>query len=163
MPAYITSANGAGGPLSGSGGSTTCVGRVRARAPRRFTQRQTHTRKSNAEQHTQRKRPTSTTSTTIGRSRRADVALEHEGHSVSRVHARVDAGALAVIVVDLGSSKGTRVGSAAAEKVTSSVLLPGDQIFLGESVLTYKLGETKGSGGGSSGGKKKGLFGMFKK
>ena len=93
----------------------------------------------------------------------ADVALEHEGHSVSRVHARVDAGALAVIVVDLGSSKGTRVGSAAAEKVTSSVLLPGDQIFLGESVLTYKLGETKGSGGGSSGGKKKGLFGMFKK
>ena len=39
--------------------------------------------------------------------RRADVALEHEGHSV-RVHARVDAGALAVIVVDLGSSKGTR-------------------------------------------------------
>ena len=41
--------------------------------------------------------------------------------------------------------------------------LPGDQIFLGESVLTYKLGETKGSGGGSSGGKKKGLFGMFKK
>jgi len=102
-------------------------------------------------------------STTIGRSRRADVALEHEGHSVSRVHARVDAGALAVIVVDLGSSKGTRVGSAAAEKVTSSVLLPGDQIFLGESVLTYKLGETKGSGGGSSGGKKKGLFGMFKK
>ena len=31
------------------------------------------------------------------------------------------------------------------------------------SAPTYKLGETKGSGGGSSGGKKKGLFGMFKK
>ena len=42
-------------------------------------------------------------------------------------------------------------------------VLVGLQIFLGESVLTYKLGETKGSGGGSSGGKKKGLFGMFKK
>ena len=47
-------------------------------------------------------------STTIGRSRRGR-RPRARGPLGLAVHARVDAGALAVIVVDLGSSKGTRV------------------------------------------------------
>ena len=59
---------------------------------------------------------------------------------VSREHCRVDVGALAVVVTDLGSSKGTRINTKDSKKVVSKALLPGERILVGRYELTYEFG-----------------------
>ena len=58
---------------------------------------------------------------------------------VSRAHCRLDAGKLAVHVTDLGSAKGTRIGSADGEKLHAAVLLPGQPLHIGAYTVTYSL------------------------
>ena len=85
-----------------------------------------------------------------------------DDHKVSREHCRLDAGPLAVLVTDMGSSKGTRLDSKDGKKVMSKIILPGQALYIGGYVLTYQLGqapEKKKKGGGMFGG----MFGGKKK
>ena len=101
----------------------------------------------------------------IGRSRESDAGDDYihlpEDHKVSREHCRIDAGPLAVLITDMGSSKGTRLDSKDGKKVMSKIILPGQALYIGGYVLTYQLGQApakkKKSGGifGSMFGKKK--------
>ena len=66
----------------------------------------------------------------IGRSREGreegDGYIHLEGdHKVSREHCRIDAGGIAVLVTDLGSSKGTRLDSKDGKKVMAKLIMPG--------------------------------------
>ena len=44
---------------------------------------------------------------------------------MSRAHCKIDAGPLAVLVTDLGSSKGTRLDSMEGKKITAKIIMPG--------------------------------------
>ena len=44
---------------------------------------------------------------------------------VSREHCKIDVGPLAVLVTDLGSSKGTRLDSKDGKKVLQKIIMPG--------------------------------------
>ena len=44
---------------------------------------------------------------------------------MSREHCKIDAGPLAVVVTDLGSSKGTKFQSKDGKKIMAKVILPG--------------------------------------
>jgi len=97
----------------------------------------------------------------VGRSRDNDsgdgyIHLE-EDHKVSREHCKIDAGPLAVLVTDLGSSKGTRLNSKDGKKIMTKIILPGQALFIGGYVLKYELGEAPKAGGK----KKGGMFSMF--
>ena len=69
-----------------------------------------------------------------------------------------DAGPLAVLVTDLGSSKGTRLGTKDGKKIMAKIILPGQSIFVGGYVLTYQLGKAPDAKK-----KKGGMFSMFSK
>ena len=58
---------------------------------------------------------------------------------VSRTHCRIDCGALAVQVTDLGSARGTHLGTADGELVRARMWLPGEALFVGAYRLEYKL------------------------
>ena len=65
----------------------------------------------------------------VGRSRENEggdgyIQLDDD-HKVSREHLRIDAGPLAVMVTDLGSSKGTKLGSKDGKKIMTKIILPG--------------------------------------
>ena len=77
---------------------------------------------------------------------------------MSREHCRIDAGPLAVLVTDLGSSKGTRLDAKDGKKLMSKIILPGQSLFIGGYVLTYQLGEVAAKKKGFLGG----LFGKKK-
>lgn len=71
----------------------------------------------------------------VGRSRENDagegyIQLEDD-HKVSREHCRFDAGPLAVMITDLGSSKGTRLDGKDGKKIMTKIILPGQSIFIG--------------------------------
>ena len=70
---------------------------------------------------------------------RQHIQLWREGDDskVSRQHCRIDAGPLAVLVTDLGSSKGTRIDG---EKVNSALLRPGQELQVGSYKLRYEIG-----------------------
>ena len=46
-----------------------------------------------------------------------------DDHKVSREHCKIDAGPLAVLVTDLGSSKGTKLDSKDGKKVMAKIIL----------------------------------------
>jgi len=101
----------------------------------------------------------------VGRSRESDAGDDYvhlpDDHKVSREHCRLDAGPLAVLVTDMGSSKGTRLDSKDGKKVMTKIILPGQSLYIGGYVLTYNLGqapEKKKKGGGLFGG----MFGKKK-
>jgi len=72
---------------------------------------------------------------TIGRSRQADFTLQDEG--VSRMHCVIASQDGKYVLADLGSTHGTRVNGARAERVE---LKPGDRIELGpESLFEFDL------------------------
>ena len=79
-----------------------------------------------------------------------------EDHKVSREHCRFDAGPLAVMVTDLGSSKGTKVDKKDGKKIMQKIILPGQSLFIGGYVLTYGIGEAPVAGK-----KKGGMLGSF--
>jgi hypothetical protein len=100
----------------------------------------------------------------VGRSRENESGDDYihlaDDHKVSREHCKIDAGLLAVLVTDLGSSKGTRLDAKDGKKIMSKVILPGQSLHIGGYVLTYQLGEApkskkKGFLGGLFGGRKK--------
>jgi pSer/pThr/pTyr-binding forkhead associated (FHA) protein len=71
--------------------------------------------------------------TTFGRGAEADVRLSDSG--VSRLHAEVRVEAGSVVVADLGSTNGTRVGGRPVREAT--VLRDGDVVELGGTRLTF--------------------------
>ena len=83
-----------------------------------------------------------------------------DDHKVSREHARIDAGPLAVLVTDLGSSKGTRIDKKDGKKIMAKIIVPGQSLFIGGYVLTYSLGKAPDASGKK---KKGGMFSMFSK
>jgi hypothetical protein len=91
----------------------------------------------------------------IGRSREnedADEYIRLEGDKkVSREHCKLDCGPLAVLVTDLGSSKGTRLDSKDGKKVMAKIILPGQSLHIGGFALTYQIGEAPSSKKRSSG------------
>jgi two-component system, NtrC family, response regulator AtoC len=72
---------------------------------------------------------------TVGRSREADVQVDHP--SISRRHVAVHVGDR-LMVEDLGSSNGTRVGGAQAPPKTTIPLEPGQIVELGVAVLVVQ-------------------------
>ena len=103
----------------------------------------------------------------VGRSRENEsgsgyVHLEDD-HKVSREHCRFDAGTLAVMVTDLGSSKGSRLGAKDGKKIINKIIMPGQSIFIGSYVLTYHLGVAQNTGKKKGAGMMGGLFGKKKK
>jgi len=67
-----------------------------------------------------------------------------DGHQVSREHCRLDAGALAVIVTDLGSHTGTNIKHSEDGKkrpMTVGALTPGACVEIGGYILSFHLGE----------------------
>lgn len=98
----------------------------------------------------------------VGRSRENEggdgyIQLDDD-HKVSREHLRIDAGPLAVMVTDLGSSKGTKLGSKDGKKIMTKIILPGQAIFIGGYILTYQLGNAPVAKGKKKGGMFSGLF-----
>jgi hypothetical protein len=90
--------------------------------------------------------------TVIGRGTDTDVRLTD--HAVSRRHAEVRVANGSTMLNDLQSTNGTTVNGLA---VTTTALADGDEIKLGETVLTYRapssapMGGTGGTAGGGSG------------
>ena len=70
------------------------------------------------------------TSATIGRDVSCDIVLDDD--AVSRLHARVERTDGGFVLLDLGSSNGVRVNG---ERTTYRLLVPGDVVHVGESVL----------------------------
>ena len=66
----------------------------------------------------------------VGRESPADVAIAD--HSLSRRHARFSLDGASVVVEDLGSTNGTRVGR---RRITREVLRPGDAVTLGSVMI----------------------------
>lgn len=91
----------------------------------------------------------------VGRSRENENADNYihleDDHKVSREHCKIDAGDLAVLVTDLGSSKGTRLDAKDGKKVMAKIILPGQSLFIGGFILTYQLGVAPPSKKKSSG------------
>jgi pSer/pThr/pTyr-binding forkhead associated (FHA) protein len=91
--------------------------------------------------------------TVIGRGTDTDVRLTD--HAVSRRHAEVRVANGSTMLNDLQSTNGTTVNGLA---VTTTALADGDEIKLGETVLTYRapssapMGGTGGTGGMAGGG-----------
>ncbi len=75
---------------------------------------------------------------TVGRSRAATIAIDHE--RVSRMHTRVRRAGDRVIVEDLGSRNGTRVGGVRIEGATE--VAPGDEIVVGPLTLVVGASST---------------------
>jgi hypothetical protein len=66
---------------------------------------------------------------------------EGDDSRISREHCKLDAGKMALLVTDLGSSNATRYTPGAAGRVIKlDHLPPGGALYLGEYILTYKLG-----------------------
>jgi pSer/pThr/pTyr-binding forkhead associated (FHA) protein len=72
-------------------------------------------------------------STTIGRYGACDVVLDDD--TVSRTHARIERTDRGFVLADLGSSNGVRVNG---ERTTERVLVAGDVIHVGDSVLRFE-------------------------
>lgn len=70
------------------------------------------------------------TSATIGRDVSCDIVLDDD--AVSRLHARVERTDGGFVLLDLGSSNGVRVNG---ERTTYRLLVPGDVVHVGASVL----------------------------
>ena len=68
---------------------------------------------------------------TLGRAAQADLILDRA--LVSRLHCRLEAGADAVVVVDLESTNGTFVNDA---RIGRATLTPGDRLRVGRMELT---------------------------
>jgi len=83
-----------------------------------------------------------------------------DDHKVSREHCKIDAGPLAVLVTDLGSSKGTKLDSKDGKKVMAKIILPGQSLYIGGYVITYGLGAAPPANGKKKSG---GIMGMFSK
>ena len=81
----------------------------------------------------------------IGRT--ADNAMPLDHKSVSRLHATVECNGETVVLRDLGSHNGTRVGD---RLVTEHVLQPGDIVGFGEVLLRFSTVDGAGAPGGSS-------------
>ena len=81
-------------------------------------------------------------STTLGRSREADIAIGGD-RGISKLHARVEAEPAGYMIVDLGSRNGTYVNDhpVAGEPAP---LLPGDRIRIGHTVFVFEEGEPGG-------------------
>ena len=73
-------------------------------------------------------------SVSLGRMTTSDVVLNDV--RVSRDHARLECTSSGVVLVDMGSSNGTRVNGIRIERAT---LIPGDTISLGSQQLKYKV------------------------
>jgi len=71
----------------------------------------------------------------IGRA--ADAAIQIDSPGISRYHARIVVAGAGATLEDLGSKNGTYVNG---RKVTSHRLAEGDEIRLGASVVTFRLG-----------------------
>ncbi len=76
----------------------------------------------------------------IGRTPDNTLALDHK--SVSRRHARIEADASGIVLTDLGSHNGTRVGD---RLVSRHVLQSGDVVGLGEILLKFTLVDDSGA------------------
>ena len=74
-------------------------------------------------------------STTIGRHASCDIVLDDD--AVSRLHARVERTEGGYALMDLGSVNGLRVNG---ERTTFHVLVPGDVVHVGDSVLRFHEG-----------------------
>ncbi len=72
---------------------------------------------------------------TLGRSRECDVVVDDA--NVSRRHAELRPRGGAWVLIDLGSTNGTRLNGRAIH--TPEVMRPGDEIELGASLLTFEL------------------------
>ncbi|MBX3126529.1 MAG: sigma 54-interacting transcriptional regulator [Polyangiaceae bacterium] len=79
----------------------------------------------------------------VGRSRTADLSIDHP--SVSREHARIVVDAN-ISIVDLGSHNGTRVGSVVLRAGERAVVAPGDVIDLGGAFLSVQSTRPTGEG-----------------
>lgn len=79
--------------------------------------------------------PLAETGATIGRHASCDIVLDDD--AVSRKHARVERTDEGFVLMDLGSSNGLRVNG---ERTTHRLLVPGDVVHVGESVLRFEGG-----------------------
>jgi Protein of unknown function (DUF3662)/FHA domain len=73
---------------------------------------------------------------TLGRSRQCDVTVDDP--NVSRTHAEIRARGGSWVVIDLGSTNGSRLNGRPLDQPT--VLKPGDEIELGTTTLEFSLG-----------------------
>ena len=71
---------------------------------------------------------------------------EGDDSRISREQCQLDAGRFCVLVTDLGSSNGTRYTPGFNGRIIKmDSLPPGGALYLGNYVLTYKLGSPKGA------------------
>ena len=70
--------------------------------------------------------------------RMASAAVRLEDPSIARIHAVIEVGAEEAVLVDMGTTAGTRLGD---EKVQRSVLSHGDRIGIGNTVLLVGIGK----------------------